>query len=412
MATWRERLLSASFRGVPFGVERESTPVGRRTQVHEYPKRDEAYVEDMGLRLRQYSITGWVAGDDCFDRRDALQAALEQAGEGELVHPWYGRMIVTATDCTVSHDKREGGVVRFDMVFVFGRSKPATPTATTNTQKRVETARSAAWESALARYRKVMDAVNTARININAARNAVSRIEAVIAREFRPVADVIKGAQALVDTLINAPGNLSTLFVSYFDTLDGTTSSKGYAGGVAAIAASAIAAGELEGIAVAGGADTVAAVQAAADLVQAATFAAAAAEVALLEVTTPPAELEPGGLDQQILRPPERPEVPVADDVIAARNALRAAIWSAALRADHGHYPALVELRGQVDRHLTAVAASGVRLQQITPLDTVPALVLAYRQYGDATRGGEIVTRNRIAHPGFLPSRALQIASR
>ncbi|MCV1299487.1 DNA circularization N-terminal domain-containing protein, partial [Escherichia coli] len=37
---WREKLLEASFRGVPFKVEEESAGTGRRVETHEYPNRD------------------------------------------------------------------------------------------------------------------------------------------------------------------------------------------------------------------------------------------------------------------------------------------------------------------------------------------------------------------------------------
>jgi len=33
----------------------------------------------------------------------------------------------------------------------------------------------------------------------------------------------------------------------------------------------------------------------------------------------------------------------------------------------------------------------------------MPAIVLAYRLYGDAERADEIVARNRVRHPGFVP---------
>nr|MDM8590005.1 DNA circularization N-terminal domain-containing protein [Escherichia coli] len=46
--TWKDRLQDASFRGVPFKVEEESTGTGRRVETHEYPNRDKPYTEDLG----------------------------------------------------------------------------------------------------------------------------------------------------------------------------------------------------------------------------------------------------------------------------------------------------------------------------------------------------------------------------
>ncbi|EPR0211413.1 DNA circularization N-terminal domain-containing protein, partial [Escherichia coli] len=45
---WKDRLVEASFRGVPFKVEDEGAPVGRRVETHEYPNRDKPYTEDLG----------------------------------------------------------------------------------------------------------------------------------------------------------------------------------------------------------------------------------------------------------------------------------------------------------------------------------------------------------------------------
>ncbi|MNN99925.1 hypothetical protein D3C81_2196910 [compost metagenome] len=52
MSEWRDRKQGASFRGVPFLVDTDSVPVGRRTQLHEFPQRDQPFVEDLGRRTR------------------------------------------------------------------------------------------------------------------------------------------------------------------------------------------------------------------------------------------------------------------------------------------------------------------------------------------------------------------------
>jgi prophage DNA circulation protein len=59
---------------------------------------------------------------------------------------------------------------------------------------------------------------------------------------------------------------------------------------------------------------------------------------------------------------------------------------------------------------LTEVARSGVGLRTYAPAETVSALVLAHALYGDALRSGEIVERNRVRHPGFVPATDLQVA--
>ena len=78
-AGWRGQLLPASFRGVRFLVRQHALATGRRLAVHEFPLRDEAFVEDLGRAPRTFSIAGYVLGDDYFAQRDALIDACEAA---------------------------------------------------------------------------------------------------------------------------------------------------------------------------------------------------------------------------------------------------------------------------------------------------------------------------------------------
>ncbi|MCQ9468740.1 DNA circularization N-terminal domain-containing protein [Pseudomonas alliivorans] len=160
-----------------------------------------------------------------------------------------------------------------------------------------------------------------------------------------------------------------------------------------------------------GGLDTGVTAQATANLVQDALLVKVARVVAGMPVavSTKPILVVPS-LDQQRVQPLQRADVPVADDVIELRDTLSAAIWDAALKADPEHYLALNTLRHALISHLNAVAASGVRLQDMKVSEPLPALVLAYRRFGDASRSHEVVQRNRIPHPGFVSPGTLKIA--
>ena len=122
--TWRNHLLAASFREVPFHVLDTSTEVGRRNVIHQYPFQDEPYVEDLGLDADQFRVTGYVvqnAGNqmDYFAERDALLAALRAAGPGTLVHPFLGEFTVALSGrAQMTESFREGGIARFQMLFV------------------------------------------------------------------------------------------------------------------------------------------------------------------------------------------------------------------------------------------------------------------------------------------------------
>lgn len=432
MANWRDQLLPASFRGVPFQVEGSTVPVGQKVQLHEYPKRDEAYAEQMGKRARVHKLTAFVIGADCFEQRDKLLKALETEGEGTLVHPQLGQISVIAGECDMTHDRREGGMVRFELTFYPGQAQ-INPTTKANTAQQAAKASLGYWDSALSRYQSAMSMVDAARINAIGLQNKLGGVFAVIARQFAPLLGAYGSVGSLAQAVINAPGGISSLFGGYFADLGlsslrggagGSRSASGmaatsaeaasfstYSQGVATVSRQAEDARSIDILAASSGADTTAAAQALANLVQDALLVQATATVAEIPVAQP-AQVAPStaSVDQQAVDPVSRPDVPVANEVVEMRDGLDEAFWTAALKADPDHYQALNTARQQVVRHLTQVAASGQRLVDITPPETLPALVLAYRNFGDATREGEIVQRNKIRHPGFVPAAPLKIA--
>jgi prophage DNA circulation protein len=426
--TWRDSLLPASFRGIPFVIEQTSVPAGQRGQLHEFVQRDEPFYEQLGKQAQVHKLTAYVIGADCFERRDKLLEALETPGPGELVHPWLGRMSVKVGPCEVSHDRREGGMARFELE-LYPDLPRKFPSARANTRQQTVKASSGLLDSALGRYSAAMSKVDAARINLIGLRNSVSGAFAAVQQHFAPLASMFNGLGGFVQDIVGAPDSLRGLFGSYLGSFGGGLfslfSSPGGSSGSSARGASSSsyrgplseASQHVESIRAidtvpqVSGADTGAAAQATANLVQDALLVQVSQLVADLPVAP---KVEPVAaaptLEQQLVQPIERPEVPVADDVLQLRDELDTAIWQASLKADHAHYQALTEVRHAVGAHLTAVAASGVRLVDVTPAQSLPALVLAYQRFGDATRVGEVVQRNRIRHPGFVPPLPLKLA--
>ncbi|MPQ67810.1 MULTISPECIES: DNA circularization N-terminal domain-containing protein [unclassified Pseudomonas] len=411
MSSWRDALQSASFRGVPFYVENEGTPVGRRTQVHEYPQRDKPFVEDLGSRTRTIRLTAFVVGDDCFERRDKLLQALDQEGQGVLVHPWFGKLDVTlAGECQVSHERREGGVVRFDLTFVEGGEK-GYPAGVPNTGRQLDDASDSLLDSLLSEYRSAMASVNAARLHASALQNGLAGVQQAIQQEFGQLTGVIGSVVTLADMLTHAPNSLGALLGAQLSSSREDFSS--FAGSQRAMTAKADAArGLLPGTSTPPmTTDTGKTLKAAHELVRDALLVDIVRAAAAMPVVLAPTPM-PGvpTVEQQAASPIQRPEVPVYDDVIALRTAISSVLWDSAMTAPHAHFEQLEQVRKLLERHLTAVAASGVRLVYVTPKQSLPAVVLAYQRFADATRDAEIISRNRIAHPGFLPPIPLQVA--
>ncbi len=125
--SWAEHLRQASFRGIPFGVMSGEGVFGRRVAVHEYPYRDQAWVEDLGRSTRRITIKGFLIQDslvydapDVFIQRDNLIAACEEGNTGTLIHPTLGELTVNITESglRINENADNGRVFEFELVVI------------------------------------------------------------------------------------------------------------------------------------------------------------------------------------------------------------------------------------------------------------------------------------------------------
>jgi DNA circularisation protein N-terminus len=107
----------ASFRGVPFYCEEAGGQHGGRHHDHEYAARDVPYAEPLGRRQRVWPITGYVLGPLFRAQRNALMAACENDGPGELVHPALGILIVVCRSLSWSETREARGRCIFQLEF-------------------------------------------------------------------------------------------------------------------------------------------------------------------------------------------------------------------------------------------------------------------------------------------------------
>lgn len=130
---WRTRgLLLARFKSAWFHVEQQGRSSGRRTVVHEYPKRDVPYSEDMGRHAIRYQMTGYVIemdrklGTNYQVAKNDLIQALEGEDAGPLHDPYmprtqhltYAPLLFMCERYTVTESRERGGFAMFEMMFV------------------------------------------------------------------------------------------------------------------------------------------------------------------------------------------------------------------------------------------------------------------------------------------------------
>lgn len=120
---WRDRLVPAAFRGAVFHVETSSRRSGRRTVVHQYPKRNIPYAEDMGREAIKWSFTAYLIHGDrgvgsVLAAVNSLIAACEADDAGILIHPTLGSMLCMCESYGYTDQRQKGGYFEFELTFI------------------------------------------------------------------------------------------------------------------------------------------------------------------------------------------------------------------------------------------------------------------------------------------------------
>jgi len=365
---WRDELWQASFRSVPFHVDRAGTALGRRVAVHEFAGRDEPVVEDLGRRAREFTLDAYVLGPDYMPGRDALRVALETPGPGSLHHPYLGRIEVQVSDVRLTESTAEGGMARFSITF---REVGPVPKPRQATQPGLLDAAGATLAEAMLAFGR---AVNI----LNAPADFIADLESDIGEVLFFAELVVGGITSDAAALIRAPANLAAAITGSLNRIhtllgDPQRAFNLYSEGFSVSSAGASRPRNTP-----------------ARLRQGQTSDALTALVqttCIAEASTALAEIDFESDTQ----------------AIALQARLLDALDARQGEADDAVYGALADLRGAVVRDIAARGADLARVVRYTPPETLPALVLAHRLYGDAARDGELVARNGIAHPGFVP---------
>ncbi|WP_336354996.1 DNA circularization N-terminal domain-containing protein [Pseudomonas granadensis] len=402
---WRDRLLPASFRGVGFWIDQAKTPVGRKGQLHEYPQRDLPYFEDLGQQAKIHDITAFIVGADCLEQRDKLLKALE-AGSGELVHPWLGRLQVKVGECDMTHTRQDGGLVTFALKFYPDKPLPF-PTATVSTQKVLLTKADTLLGSAVARFEQAMTLIKAARIGIANLRNSLSGVYEVIKEQLKPLIEQYRQITELVKAVKELPKEVAAEFKGLLGDIKELKAfaKEGYRGVIADVSQQLEAIRKADAPKITTGKDTNAAAQAMADLVQDTLLVKVAQWVASMPVASPAVKLlSTPSVAHQADQPVTRQEVPVTEEMKALQKAVGAAIDPMLDKADPKHHQAINDVKEALIAHLKAVASSGVRQVSKSFQESLPALVVAYQQFADATRVTEVTQSNAMNHPGFAPN--------
>lgn len=417
-AAWRASLKPASFRGVAFFVEQRELEGGRRIAPHEFPGRDMPFTEDMGRKAATFTVEGYVLGENYMAARDKLEAALNAAGHGALIVPWSPERKVVCSGMRLRETAKEGGIARFSMTFTEAGEESA-PTGAPLPGVQAGTKADEVLDAlggVLDRKIKIAGLpVPVAEGTLEALQGFGSQI-AEVNSLVRMGADIPGALQNLMDFSLAdfatvLPSELAAPFLSLGDSYSlartgystlaamfGSSSSRSTSAALTARTYGLLSVAQAAPVVTApAGAGTVrstiAANQAAvAEYQRSAAVAEAARSAALVQ---PASKAEAATLRTQI--------VEAIDQVLDTST-------------DADVYTAFVDLRTSTVKALAESAGSAPEVATVRNITVAPALALAQRYvvspgYGTdaADAETEILARNRVRHPGFVPPGDLEV---
>ena len=117
--SWRDNLLDGALDGVPFEYEEVDNRFGRRTTVHEFPDREDPFTDDHGKKARRFSIRAFLVGENYSSTRDALIEVCEAAGDKVFTHPYRGDFGVKIDgECNYKERSDQGRYCEFTIPLV------------------------------------------------------------------------------------------------------------------------------------------------------------------------------------------------------------------------------------------------------------------------------------------------------
>ncbi|WP_421209987.1 DNA circularization protein [Aeromonas enteropelogenes] len=186
-----------SFRGASFLiVDDVSQRGGQRTVRREFPLRSNGGADSLGSKMRERTFKCIVLGSGYIAERDALIAALDKPGQGELVHPLWGTIQVVIDSWDSVESLSAQGVCTFTITCLPPLSSTA-PVVSVDTEQQVGAGADAADNAAQGDF---TDAWSVDDLSL-------SDIETVI----DSTTDTIQGIKESVDSMLSWVDDVQTV---------------------------------------------------------------------------------------------------------------------------------------------------------------------------------------------------------
>jgi prophage DNA circulation protein len=442
---YSDQLQTASYNGVPFGVENASIVVGRRVALHEYPFRDIPWSEDIGRATRKLQIKGFLISDpllyrggDVLTQRKALLGAVETKGAGQLIHPSLGQLTVSCLSVAVNERTDKGRYFEVEFTFYDSGERLFPSSATNTTGTTLEFAD-------LADASSISDFVSRASQDLAYGAQVANEAVATAFKWGQPAITLVQDATNLAHLASVLPGSFGRYFaganVGGLGLL-GNTGNQIYSATVSvsslisdATAARSLVEGAVHAFTTLAGQNKpnefAASAQAVADAVRAAcadphdalrllqylaqtpqpqnqTDTSSPVSAATADMQRACNDLYRRAACVALARASSDYRPSSYDDALDKRDRVRDVLDQEILTAgDQGEddcYQSLRELRRAVVADLTSRGATLAEMKTFVEPSPMPSLTIANQLYRDATRDSELVVQVNPIHPAFMPT--------
>lgn len=401
-------LREASYEGIRFDVDSATLSFGRRTVTHEFPQRDTSYVEDLGKATRQFSIQGFIVGDDFIDRSKRLIDKIEsqvgtdrRANHGKLVHPWLGSLEVTPIDNpSITYDKAKR-ICTFTLTFLEAGNESTKKT--TSWANKLLSKADALYAKIFGDWTpdKIAGIVDDVTSQINSCAAVLSNCQ--FAQMFNLGNDILEMGHDIATSLYNKKEQarsslLGALGLSQY--AQSTTDWK-----LASIKCTdAITLPVLKPVNVASSTGT------SKKLSDKERINEAVDEIKknfrLVLIANAMGAISMIDEDNDVDTDSNSKKTLSDEQILKIRNNLLDAIDAEMLiqgTDDNQDYLDLVDSYVAVYKYLTEMLNGDSGIETVTLKQSEPSFVLAYDKYGDSTRADEIAERNDVINPLFMP---------
>lgn len=395
---------------MPFHVAAADTLVGRRAVVHEFPLSDTPQPEDLGRKATEFTVDGFLIGDDYIDQMQRLIGALTFPGPGTLVHPSHGtKQVVLAQPGRLREsfiEKR--GLVSFTLTFIEVGDAVQESFEAPDTQQVVEDNADGAYDPCALDFSSKFSIAGAPDWSVASLIGEIDRATGVLAGIRAGMGlnlsalTVLTNSAALFKvnlvTLLNKPDDLANALIGQVRSLTDLFDFNPPAG-MSSFSASRY---------------TVAPLNAMLELASYGNPGSATARPPVPLNGTAPRTQQAANQDAvfALIRRTAVIEAARAvvfqpfnsyDDAAAVRDSVYDAIEAEILTAPDAVYQALAALRVAVVADVGQRGLDLTRLSSITLMDSVPALVLSHRLYGTTAYADELVERNNVLNPLVIP---------